>query len=1548
MRKLYFFWSFVFVCAFGAYGNAQQLDTFSVNRASFLSELEDKMTSSGNAKREEVFKSFSADFKGGLFSDLEFEQIRQTANQMLEKRMNSDFFSAYLSAAQAVRRTERGEERFPVWQGILLKMLTDKTRPHVPFLSFLRFSEPFFTDNLLHASNSNHNWEAVSDDYQMGYVEDAPLIKFDRLDLVVSKNQDSIVISQTEGIFYPLEKSWKGKGGKVSWERYESMQDVYAELQAYTINTGGSFYEAEDVLLHYPLFFGEQKIPGRLNDKLTPTNATPKGTHPRFESNQKVLEINNIGKGVEYIGGFRLHGTTVYGYGTKEAPAQLKLSNNEQLRLSNAEDKLVFTGKSQLFTIRQGKVIAGEGVNSSLLLGNGESVTHPAANLLFDIEKKELTLSRGTSGSALNPFYDSYHKVNISSESIIAYIDEDSVVIGRRNLPYSLQDDVNFESLQFFNPSDYYRVQNIATANPIAIMKMTAERMKTDKLRAETLAKSINPRLSAENIQSLLYHLVALGFVNYDSESQIVQIKDKAFHYVEADQGQIDYDVLRIRSNIDSINTNNAFIDLKKQTIEILGVRPIEFSHAQQVALKAADGRVILKENRNLDFGGKIFAGFSTLEGKDFHFDYDKFHIQLDSVKYFDLFLHDGKFDKNGKPEAFSIASRIEDLSGYLLIDAPSNKAGKDSIHMFPSLQSKQLSYVYYDQEKTQGGAYLRDSFYFELKPFSFNYLDEFTSKDVRFEGKLVSANIFPDIEETLVIQKDVSLGFDTETKEGGLPIYTGQGNYTGNIHLSNRGLLGKGVLQYLGASIDSEDFVFKPEQTTGTADEFFLAESVADGLEVPQVQGEAVSIDWRPYVDSMYIKSETAPFDFFKDEKHTLKGTLILTPDGVRGDGKFDWDKATLSSKLFSFGTYSVDADTSTINIKTLDLENSELALQTKDVRSEVDFKEEIGRFKANDPLMETLLPYNKYKTSMNEFEWDMNKEGVTFITDEDHLGLFTSLDGKRDSLNFKGYQAYYDLKTNELLVGGVPHIISADAFIYPDSNQLTIQAGGEMQTLENAQIVADTLNQNHVINRATVNVFGRRNYTAKGFYEYNIGDKEQEIEFQNIDGRPVGNTRTTSHLGRVLTTATGDVRDTANFFIDHKTRFRGRIKLTSDSENLDFRGFAQLDAENLPGRYWFSIQSEGDKRDLAIQYEKPTSDEGFWLYTGLFLGKQNAQVYPLAMMPLEFRKDRTIFPATGVFKYLEDKDQFVFGDSSRVILSERKGNKFIFDNGTSEAFAEGRFQLGSGLNYISIDAVGKANTKFRPPAPEETAAIEAEENKNIISAESLMPAEEEPAVPEEPEYSPVNAEFMAGIKLILPDQFFKVMLTDIQSSSFDADIIAYLADLEFYQNAASELFSTLPEIEEYVAAIGQGFMEIPPKSNPYNLLFSKLKMVWDPQTQSFLSTEDKIGVAAVNGFPINKKLECKVQFMMPSNEDDRLYIHIKTPSEYFYYFGYKQGILTVTSNNDKFMAEFDKLKAKDLVLRMDDGETYEIVPEEVGVAKVFLRRMQAALQSK
>ncbi len=1472
-----------------------------------MAQLKEFMGASQRKVLEEQYKEFASVFNAGVYMDEEFQQIHTISNQMLQKGVNASQFGLYLKGLQLVKSDPAaGGQRFKEWHVILFELVSNmEGRKTKPLNDFLNFSKYFFEENMLRYSKTGTDWLITAGQYQMRFEEDMPVFHFQKTSLMATYKKDSIQILDTQGKYYPTLNTWKGSGGRVTWDRFNLDEKVFAEFpEEYEIEMNTSLYRVNNVKLQYPSYFGNKKIVGNFQDKLVSSNASTEASYPRFESKENVLKISNIGRGIEYLGGFRLHGTTVYGYGADEGFAEV--------RIRDEAGGLKFKGKSELVIIKRGEYLTGEHVEATLYNGI-DSIYHPSVNIRFHIPSKELRMRRGKEGRDRNPFYSSAHDISINVEHLNAYLEQDSLVIGQNVVVTTAASNTRratFESGNYFDENDYERIQNLSNANPVAIIAATATKENTKELDAESIAKRINPRYTEENIQSLLFDLMERGFVAYDDKTKTIDVKEKVFHYANASQRRVDFDGLRIESQTDSIN---ATLNWKTNKITMGGIPYIEFSPRQRVALKPNEGTVVMGENRDMEFDGRLFAGFSRMEGKGFKFDYDRFHIELDSVDYFDIFVPTGKMLGKNRPEAISIGSRIENLNGVLLIDAPSNKSGSEDIEIFPSFQSKEHSYVYYDDKEIFNGVYKRDSFYFELDKFSFNKLDKLTLRDIKFDGILHSSDIFPTFRDELIVRPpDQSLGFTHEIPGDNYPMYVDKGWYKGEIDLSNRGLLGKGEIEYLSAKIQSEDIIFKPKQLTATARAFNIEEDRTGAVPWPQATGVDVSIDWQPYQDSMYVRTKEELFSLYQSGEHTVDGTLVLSPGGLKGIGTLDWSKATMNSPLFSFGAFSAEADTTNLTIKAS--EDEEIALRTKNVNGKVDFDTEQANFKANDEFLVTELPYNQYETSMNEFEWNMKEEKVQFKTEPNTLGAFLSVHPDQDSLTFKGDDALYDLSSNELAIKGVPFIRSADAYIYPDSGLVFIRPNAVMDTLYNSKIVANVVNKNHVINRATVKILGNREYYASGFYEYNIGDKQQEVEFSDIQGKPVGKGALSKKES--ITRARGTIAPEDTFYIDLKTEFQGDISLSAESKALFFDGFARLEAPKLPRQDWFRIRCEGDKEDLAIRYETPKTPDAEPLRTGIFLSKETARAYPSIMAPLYFRKDRALLPVTGYMKYDREKDYFIFADSVKTVRPDApKGNKLVFKNRTGKVEAEGKFDLCSGAKYIDVEAAGTLETAM-PIQGDSTAFMDYK----------------------------IEAQFMAAVDLIVPDKLMTIMIKDLQSAAIESRPVNYLADVDFYRKTLSELFPLGKDVNNAITGLSSGTLELPAKVNKHTFLFSNLPMKWDPDYQSFVTSGSRIGLASIKGELFNYSYKGYVEFKMPTNEDDRVYIYLETPSGNFYYFGFKAGILNMTSNNEDYLKAFDGLKAKELVKKMKDGETYEIqlVPETI--ARTFVSRAKAA----
>jgi hypothetical protein len=302
-------------------------------------------------------------------------------------------------------------------------------------------------------------------------------------------------------------------------------------------------------------------------------------------------------------------------------------------------------------------------------------------------------------------------------------------------------------------------------------------------------------------------------------------------------------------------------------------------------------------------------------------------------------------------------------------IDKPNNKSGKKQNPDYPIFTNQDFSYVYYDKKEIVDSAYLRDKFFFELEPFTLDSLNTFDPYLSDLDGKLVSAGIFPDFKEKLRIQEDLSLGFRRITPEKGFNIYGDKGTYRDSVFLSNNGLRGQGRVNYLFTYFESDSILFCPDSLNALADTFFMKKTEYLGLTYPEVIGENNFIHWRVYQDSMLISSISTPFIMYQDSS-TMSGDLILTAQGLKGSGDFEFKEASLSSNQFNFMSESLSADTMAMKIKSLD--QDKVTFNTPNVKGTVNFADRIGEFKSNETDIPTQFDNNAYKTNINSFAND------------------------------------------------------------------------------------------------------------------------------------------------------------------------------------------------------------------------------------------------------------------------------------------------------------------------------------------------------------------------------------------------------------------------------------------------------------------------------------------------------------------------------------------------------------------------------------------------
>lgn len=1482
---------------------AQAPAKFPDNPNEFVDKLGEFMNASKRPDMAEAYAVFKNQFKAGLYKEQDMASVVRMANLLAEQRLGAfPYYKSYINAVTAAR-IDPDTSFFLRWHTFAERTIADiekgKTKP---ISQMLDFSADFIAQRAFQAREAGLIvWKISGGKFDFVYEDKRPALRCENVNLIGQRKADSTVVLGTSGIYYPFEEIWQGNGGKVTWQTAGLDSTVYARLTAYTVEAKKPIFKCDSAEFFYPLYFPQGAIWGKFEENVVVSTKNSTAQYPRFESFEQSLKIAKIGEGIEYVGGFRLWGSSVYGYGNTAQPARLTIFNKKRER--------IFYGTGELFIIKREVSIIAEGVNAKLFM-DSDSLFHPAVNFRVEIPNQVIQLTRGEKGSERNPFYSSFYNMNLETEKVSWYVNNDSLEIGSRiGAVKGVSQKVEFESSNRFDAGEYVRMQNITSVNPISVMHKLMEETYWDSTRQtkvisdDLFARELNPKFTYASIQSLLAEMVAKGFINYDFGRHEIEARPKLTHYALASQGKRDYDAIKI----ESVSTGaNASLNLKTKETTIFEVKRIELSERQKVGFIPQAKTLTLLENRDMRFGGRLFAGFALFEGKDMYFDYNKFHVEFDSVQNLDFYLPTGKDDVNGQPIADAMNSTVEYVSGILLVDAPNNKSGKEDLAIFPSLQSKKHSFVFYDRASTQGGVYTRDSFYFKLDPFSFNGLDSYTADMLKFKGEMTSADIFAPFRETIIVRtEDKSFGFVHQTPTKGYPTYSKKGNYTGKLDLSNKGFLGKGTVEYLTADIVSEDIVFRPKQMTCTARTFFMEEDRQSAVKVPQARGEDVKVNWLPYRDSMYVESKAKAFDLFKAPGYNHNGVLVLTPSGLKGRGEFEWFGGKLTSRVISYGPFQASSDTADLQIKALGGEG--IVFDSRNVRGELDFDRQVGDFKANTAESSTTLPLNKYRTSMNEFTWDMKAQTVTFKSDEKEPGNFVSIDPDQDTLQFKGKTALYDMKNSQLKIGGVEVIKSADAFIYTSDGKIEIQAGGLMKQIENAKILADTVSKYHTINRATVDILGKKLYKATGYYEYNIPDHTQEIFFNNIIGERRG--PGTPATKNVLTTASGEVKAADSFYMDVKTLFAGTVILSANQQNLRFEGLAKIKTDFVENP-WFSVYSEVDKNNPVVRVKNIKNAEDEPLFLGFFLSKETGELYPRILQGPYARTDRPIINGEGVFKYDPQNDRFTFGDSARVTTpSVLVGPKMVYENKTGVLNAEGPLNIGSGLEYMKVKAAGRLKTDY-----------------NIPDTASFV----------------VTGEFMTGMDITVPKVLMEMMLNEIRAATFDAQAPPFNTQQAFYRPALSEFIPDEKDREEALNNLNSNFLNLPKKDNKFTFLLGRHPVIWNPEYQSFLSVEDRIPVVSINGEPIQKMLNAFVEYKMPGNEDDRFYLYIKASADLWYFFGYQAGALNVVSSSTRFNDALLGLKAKETQIKMPNGEIYEVVAANPALADAFVNRVK------
>ncbi|WP_430816022.1 hypothetical protein [Carboxylicivirga sp. RSCT41] len=1236
---------------------------FSGQAAMFVEEMEEVFKGATDKKAAKAFLESFELFWTGADAELQ-ELMMATCNKMAKKKARPyPDYHTYITTIMSFQETGHPQNSFDSWHAAVNDLLVKPRYALRHLKAFVALSQRMVETDAVYSTPALA-WYARSGDYHYEYDKDKKRLALivGNTNLVCVSKRDSIVIENTSGVLYPLEKKWVGKNGKVTWERsgFEASM-VYATFKDYEIKADKPRLEVDSVEFYNRHYF-DYPLHGTLEHKVMQITSPESTIYPKFVTSEQRFKIDKIHPNIDYEGGFAQNGAKFLGAGTHENPASITISRN---------DTTFITAKSLYFALRKDQILSND-TEVSIVMDRG-FIYHPGLIFKYMADLEEVHLIRNGEGLALSPYFNTFHNISMDVELIRWKIG--SQFIDLRMLTGAAQNQAFFESLSYFREEFYNRLQGMDAIHPLQGLRNCDKYYHGQPFTAEEYAKFMGLPLSPvrQQIIDLSFH----GFIGYNVNTDEITIRQRLRDYLDFRLGNKDFDVIRFTSLTGS-EIANAKIDLLNFDLDLNGVETISICDHQNVVFFPRNQQIILKENRNFVFNGTINAGMLTLSGNGFKFLYDDFRIDMSNIDSLKMKVQSGQKDYFGMPLLKDVGNTISQLSGYLQIDEPDNKSGAKSNPQFPVINSQIESYVYFDNKNIQGGAYHKDEMFFTLDPFEMDSINTLTRQNFNFSGEFES-NIFPTFRENLTIRPDYSLGFKRQTPETGYPIYGGKATFTNTIDLSNKGLKGNGELNYLTSTSFSEDFTFLPDMVKGQVYDFTVSKQT-DSPPFPDVTSKYIYLEYMPHEDELHAKTQEENFTMFNEEAQ-LQGNIKITPYGMTGAGTFYMARANVKSKDIDFTDHTILADSSDFNLSGAEVEGVSFA--TTNLISDINFETRQGTFRSRSGGSRVDFTENRYVSYISEFSWDMDKNDIYMGARGSKGNRFVSTHRRQDSLAFYVPMAMYDVETKTIYAEEVKNIEVGDANMILNNGLVTIREDAALDPLDSVRIVLDKDSLvRHTMYNARVFITGKYEYKANGKYDYFNGDgKMLTLDMHNIE---YGKEEMTIAESKIVP---GDL-----FTFDSHFAYQGNATLRATEQLLSFDGGVQMLHRCSRGpQTYIRFDSPIDPANVRIPIGEELQNFDYDnIYKDFFITKDSTHVYSSFV---EDRKDYSDIPminASGYLVYNDKEKAFDIASEAKLANADTTGTLMRFSEAACNIQGHGIIDLGIDMDQVKMKSTG------------------------------------------------------------------------------------------------------------------------------------------------------------------------------------------------------------------------------------------------------------------
>jgi hypothetical protein len=1481
---------------------------FSLDFEKFPKNVETYLERSNKSESGRIGKELEKVWATEFYTADEQKRIIEEANSLVKiKVRNFPDFASYIK--MIIRYPESGMDKnqFAEWFDIL-ESYSKSAAQKKKLSRLLAFSDSFFdTKSLYRTQSKSVDWRVDGYSFVFQATNKSVKLVFSSVGLECLAKGSGISIGSTSGVYNIFSNEWEGAGGKVTFERAGAdPNNVWVDVINYNIEMRHSNYVADSVIYHNKRFLKEPLF-GTLTDKVLAKQPSSRTSYPRFQSYNVHIPIKDLVKEVDYIGGFAQQGSRIIGTGTDEEPAMLSFEREGKPFMKITSKRFLMNINETVDTEDEEsdskKKKARNSVVSSkarlVIFMDGDSILHPGLKLNFYTDERLVNLIRVRGEMSETPYFNSFHKVEMRFELMSWKMD--NPIIDFTSFGMNSEKTATFESEGYFKRKRYEDLMGASTWHPLTRMKSCAVKYDTNVLSLSEITGCL--KIPVTGVEPMLLRYTVMGYLTYNQDIKEVTLYPKLFHQVRANSKKEDYDVISVYSNgKKSATQKNASLNLLNFDLTIYGVSSVTLSSNHSVKVIPDKRTIVMKRNRDFDFNGIISSGKVDFYGHGFAFNYDDFKLEMPVLDSMQIWATTKEVDKMGYQMEARVRTVIEQLTGDLKIDHPENKSGNEDLPEYPIFKSKENSYAYYDKKSVFNKVYERNDFYFELVPFEIDSLDKFKNEGIAFEGTLYSAGILPDIDESLTLQDDYSLGFKRIAPPGGYTLYGGKGVFKNEIHLSNEGLKGDGFINYITSTAASENFYFFPKEVQGITKQVEIEEQMAT-VEYPNVSADTTKLRWIPYQDEYFLTSikGKSPIGMFGG-KVQHKGRLKYTPSKLTGRGvsAFAGSKLYSDSMLYSF--YKIHADTSDFELASKTF--GSLSFSSENLMADIDFNERKGEFVSNTGASLTKFGEVEYQAELDRFTWFMDSEELELSAaggvknqgaNEVQVdgAEFVSINKYQDSLSFYAKTARYSLKNIRLQAREVKLINVADAEIIPNKGIVTINKGAQMERLDSSIIIANTEFRYHKIYDANTQVTGRWKFKSYGKYDYvDENGLSQVLEFTSVG---VDTTRQTFAKGMIL--AEDD------FSLSPMYRYRGDVGLKANRKNLNFDGYGKLvhECENIPPT-WFSFDGEVDPNEVVIEIDNNVIDQDEnALFASLIMPRDSNLMYGAFIDKKDSYRDVPVSLATGYLEFDPTGRKYRVSNLQKLNESTFPGNYVAIDIKKCTLEGEGQLQLTQKTGHVNVQAVGNYD-------------YNSINNKTVLDVSMTF-------------------------DFLFDDALLQLIIEDAKKAELEPT-----NENPNYELTLKELMKK-EDADEMISRIGLSKNVKIPEELRKTFFFSKLDLKWNEATSSYITT-GQIGVGNMGKTPVNMMFDGGIELVQKrGNTDITIYLEVSPSKWYIFSYRPSTGMMRVFSSNKEFMTKMMEIKSdKKKIKREGEKKQYVYMAGSKSSRSKFLMRLEDA----